>query len=138
MTEYGTPAGLDVRLRKWRDTLCTTRSLPWLGAGLIKDLEVTVQLLNMREFAEWLRDKGDPAHARFAEEILEAQDALRIAGYGSPTLASNIDGLDDENRQHEAQAMVLQDVRKVLVETGALAADDRDTPLPLLVRALLS
>jgi hypothetical protein len=126
------------RLAKWVDRLGSDKSLPWVGLGLIRDLEEALRLLNMREFAEWLRDKGDPAHARFADEILEAQDALRVAGYGSPVLAKNIDALDDENREHERQALALQDVRKVLVEYGALASDDRDTPLPDLVRALLS
>lgn len=97
-----------------------------------------MQLLNMREFAEWLRDKGDPAHARFADEIIDAQDALRVAGYHSPTLADNVDGLDMENRENEKQALVLADMRKVLVEAGALAADDKETALPDLLRALLS
>lgn len=114
----------------------------WAGVHihglLVNDLEVTLQLLNMREFAEWLRTNGDPAHARFADEIIDAQDALAVAGYQGPSLGENVDGLDNENRENEKQALALDDMRKVLVETGALASDDRTTPLPDLLRALLS
>lgn len=136
--QFGTVIGLPQRLAEHIRRLGTDRSLPWVGLGLINDLEIAVQLLNMREFAEWLRTKGDPAHARFADEIIDAQDALAIAGYHTPSLAENVSGLDDENRENEQRAMVLDEVRKVLVQTGALAADDKDTPLPDLVRALLS
>lgn len=136
--QHGTVIGLPQRLAEWARRMGTDRMLPWAGLGIIKDMEIAVQLLNLREFAEWLRTKGDPAHQGFADEIVDAYDALRTAGYATPSLATNVDGLDDENRQNEAQAMVLDDVRKVLVETGALSADDRETPLPDLVRALLS
>lgn len=138
VSPHGHLAGLRERLLRWCDRLGRDRSLPWAGLGIVNDLEVVVQLLNMREFAEWLRTNGDPAHARFADEIIEAQDALADAGYQAPALADNVQGLDDENRQNEAQAMVLGDVRQVLVEYGALASDDRETPLPDLLRALLS
>jgi hypothetical protein len=138
VTEYGTPAGLPERLQKWRDTLCTTRSLPWLGAGLIKDLEIAMQLLNMREFAEYVRDKGDPAHARFADEILQAQGILADAGHRSGTLADSVDALDDENRENVAKAVIFEEVRQVLVDTGCLQANDHETPVPDLVRMLLT
>lgn len=136
--QFGTIIGLAQRLAAAVERMGRDRTLPWVGLGIIKDMETTVQLLNMREFAEWLRTKGDPAHARFADEIIDAQDALAIAGYHTPSLGENVSGLDDENRENEKQALVLDEVRKVLVETGALSADDKQTPLPDLVRALLS
>lgn len=138
VSPHGHVAGLAERLAKWMDRCGRDKTLPWVGLGLIADLEVAVQLLNMREFAEWLRTHGDPAHARFADEIMHAQDALAIAGYHTPSLAENIDGLDDENRENEKQAIELAEVRKVLVQTGALSADDKDTPMSALVMALLS
>lgn len=137
MTEYGTPGGLAERLRGWIDRLSRDKTLPWPGLGIIRDLEMALQLLNMREFAEWLRDKGDPAHGRFADEIIEAQNLLADAGHRSGTLADSVESLDFENRDAIAKALVLADVRKVLVDTGCLSADDHDTPLPDLVRALL-
>lgn len=138
MRQFGTVVGLQQRLVDHIRRLGTDRTLPWVGLGLINDLEIAVQLLNLKEFAEWLRTKGDPAHASFADEISDAYDALADAGYATPSLASNVAGLDDENRQNEAKAMQLDDLRGVLVATGALAADDRETDLPALLRALLS
>lgn len=138
VSPHGHLAGLRERLARALDRLGRDRTLPWVGLGLVNDLEVTLQLLNMREFAEWLRTNGDPAHARFADEIIDAQDALATAGYHGPSLGENVDGLDEENRENEKQALVLGDMRKVLIEAGALEATDRDTPLPDLLRALLS
>lgn len=138
VSPHGHLAGLRERLGRWVDRMGRDRSLPWVGLGLVNDLEVVLQLLNMREYAEWLRTNGDPAHARFADEIIDAQDALAVAGYQGPSLGENVDGLDNENRENEKQALVLDDMRKVLVEYGALAPDDRATPLPDLLRALLS
>ncbi len=138
VSPHGHLSGLRERLARTLDRLGRDRSLPWVGLGLVNDLEVTLQLLNMREFAEWLRTQGDPAHQRFGDEILEAQGILDGAGYATPSLVANVDGLDDENRENDAKALVLADVRQVLVQAGALASDDHDTPLPDLVRALLS
>lgn len=138
VSPHGHLEGLRARLAGHIDRLGRDKTLPWVGLGIIRDLEVTVQLLNMREFAEWLRTQGDPAHQRFGDEILEAQGILDGAGYATPSLVANVDGLDDENRENDAKALVLADVRQVLVSTGALASDDHETPLPALVRALLS
>lgn len=138
MTEYGTPAGLAERLRGWIDRLGRDKTLPWPGLGIIRDLEAAVQLLNMREFGEWLRDKGDPAHARFADEILEAQEILANSGHRSGTLADSVDALDDENRANVEKAVTLEELRNVLVSTGCLSRDDHVTPLPDLLRVLLS
>jgi len=138
VSPYGKLPGIARRLQRQRDRLATDKSFPWLGTGLIADLEVLVQLLNLPEFAEWVRTHGPAEHQRFGDEIAGAFDACRVAGYASPSLAANVDGLDDENRRNEAQALVAADVREVLIETGALAAHDQETPIADLIRALLS
>lgn len=142
VSPYGQIPGLPGRLADWLHRLRTDRTLPWVGLGLIHDLEALMQLLDLQEFAEWLRTKGDPAHAQFADAILRDQftleavrEAVDIAGYrtvSDPVKA--IETLDQECRGHEALA---DQMRQVLIDTGALAPDDTVTPLPDLLRALL-
>ena len=138
VSPHGFLEGLRDRLAKHIDTLGRDKKLPFVGLGIIHDLEVTVQLLEHARICRMAARQGRPRTRPVRRGNSRRAGRFATAGYGSPVLAKNIDALDDENRDHKAQAMVLQDVRKVLVETGALAADDRDTPLPLLVRALLS
>lgn len=135
---YGYVGGLQSRLADWIKRLGRDRSLPWAGLGLVKDLEITMQLLNLREFAEWLKIHGPAEHRDFGEAILRDQetidavsDALLHAGHNEDDPVKAIENLDGEVR-------TIDDIRAVLVEAGALEADDRKTPLPDLVRALLS
>lgn len=136
--QHGTVIGLPQRLAAWIDRMGKDRSLPWAGLGIIKDMETAVQLLNLREFAEWLRTKGDPEHQGFADDILADQetieavhDALKHAGHDVTDPVQGVEALDDEVRKVDA-------VRQVLIDTGALSKDDTDTDMVALLRALLS
>lgn len=139
--QFGTLAGLRLRLAEWVDRAGTDRSLPWIGLGIIQDLELVMRLLDLREFAEWLKLHGPAEHQAFAADILADQDtlealsdALRTAGKGNVTdPVKAVEMLDMEARDSEGEK-----VRAVLVEMGALAADDEETDVPSLVRALLS
>lgn len=142
---YGGIPGLPRRIAEWRDRLRVDKTLPWVGLGLIYDLEAIMQLLNLAEFAEWLRTKGDPAHAQFADAIMRDQftleavrDAVDMAGYkhvSDPVKA--VETLDQECRDLQAQADVAEEMRRVLEDTGALDPNDLTTSLPDLLRALL-
>jgi hypothetical protein len=117
-------------------------SHPWVGLGIVRELEEIMQLLTLPEFAEWLRLHGGE-HAKWADEILAAHDT-------ATDHAELIDDIDDTVSVAVGQpyseaialaaadAATLHDVRAVLVERGALAADDRETELPDLIAALLS
>lgn len=138
VSPHGHLSGLRARLRQWLDRLGTDRSLPWVGLGLVNDLEVTLRLLNLQEFAEWLKVHGPAEHREFAEDILRDQetleavgDALKHAGHEVDDPVQGIENLDKEVRQ-------VDDIRRVLVEAGALEESDHETPLPDLLRALLS
>lgn len=145
--QYGAPAGMRARLANWQRILTRDRSLPWVGTGLIEDLRTTMQLLNLREFAEWLRVHGPAEHREFAEEILrneeyvEAVDdaAERVQAIdGRPFIlhpAATITALDEKALAARAD---YDAVRDVLVECGALADDDEETPVADLLRALLA
>lgn len=143
VSPHGHLSGVRERLRRWIDRMGRDRSLPWVGLGFVKDLEVILQLLNLQEFAEWLRVNGPPEHRGFADDILADQftleavrGAVDTAGYREvvdPVKAVEL--LDEENRANEATGKAL---RQVLVDTGALADDDYETSLPDLLRALLS
>ena len=138
VSPHGHLVGLRARLAQWAARMGTDRSLPWVGLGLVNDLEVVVQLLNLREFAEWLKVQGPAEHQAFADDILRDQetidavgDALKHAGHEVDDPVQGVEALDREVRQVDA-------IRQVLVDTGALAPDDQDTAIPDLLRALLA
>jgi hypothetical protein len=139
VSPHGHLSGVRGRLRQWIDRMGRDRTLPWVGVGLVKDLEVILQLLNLQEFAEWLRVNGPPEHRGFADDILADQftleavrDACDSAGQrNEPDPVKAVENL-------QAELGAYDDMRRVLVETGALADDDHETPLPDLLRALLS
>jgi hypothetical protein len=141
MTGYGDAPGLLQRLAKWRDMMCTNRGLPWHGLGFIKDLELVMKLLNLREYAEWLKVHGDDEQRQFADEIMadqETLDAVRQA-----THDAGYRDVDDPVRAvellaEECNAQRFNAMRQVLIDTGALAADDEETNEADLLRALLS
>jgi len=140
---HGRPEGLPGRLAMWAERLGTDHSLPWVGLGLIRDLELAMRLLNVREFAEHLRANGTPEQQRFADDILaneftlaSVRTAVDTAGYrDEPDPVRAVEALDMENRRNEALGAA---VRDVLVEKGALAPDDTATDIPGLIRVLLS
>jgi hypothetical protein len=140
VSPYGKIAGLAERLAKFRQRLCTDRSLPWQGTGLIADLEVVVRLLNVQEFVDDLRVHGDEEQARWAAELLEIiEDAdeherlIEEIEQAVPVAAGQ------EYGAAIAEAAALGDrMRAVLVEVGALAENDTETDPVAMLRALLS
>ncbi len=109
-------------------------------AGFIADLEVVLRFLNATEFAEHLRVHGNDEEMRWAADILEALDDHEQHAL----LREDIERVlvVPEGTTHadavEASARLGDQVRDVLVEAGALAADDTETDVPALLRALLS
>lgn len=140
---YGKPRGLPRRLLDWAARMGTDRSLPWAGLGIIGDLKMAASILNRREWLETLRLSDDPEAADFARELLDDLDELETVETaaasvrGLPTEPHALPGVETIERL-DGVAEQYEAVRAVLVERGALAADDRDTPVGDLVRALLS
>lgn len=146
VSPHGHLSGLSDRLAAVVERLRTDRTLPFVGLGLVEDLEAVLKLLNLREFAEWLRVNGAPEHGRWADDILDleqigesfeaVQDAVRSASWTTeedPVRAVEV--MDGEiERLQEAH----EEIRRVLIQCGALAADDEQTDIPSLIRALLS
>lgn len=153
---YGKLPGLRARLVDWHDRLRKSGSgIPAIGdaaagsfwGGLIADLGAVMQILNLREFAEHLRVNGDETQRRFAGEILAADEtleAVQCAADRADALEGVEQGTDPvrviELLDEKARAATCDydAVRRVLVDVGALGADDTDTPVADLVRALLS
>lgn len=124
-----------------------------------------MQLLNLPEFAEWLRLRGGE-HAQWADEILtlqaettELEDAADKAEGERDDATEKLDAVTEAIAEHvplfahgaiqfghdptpaetiERAGNILADIRVALVEAGALSADDQDTDLPSLLTALLS
>lgn len=111
--------------------------------GLISDLEKTMQILNLREFGEWLRTHGPDEHRQFATEILDQAETIEayddavnhaaerhgLGEWADPVAA--VEALDGKAKDYEA-------IRSALVDIGALGEDDDETPVADLVRALLA
>lgn len=140
VSPYGKIAGLRERLAKFRERLCTDRSLPFLGMGIVADLEVVVRLLSVQEFVDDLRTKGDEEQARWADELAGLIDTADE----HEQLIADIERTVRVEPDQEYAAAIEQAageakaIRQVLEETGALAADDTETDVPALLRALLS
>ena len=95
VSPHGHLSGLRDRLKRTLARLGTDRSLPWVGLGLVKDLEVILQLLNLQEFAEWLRVNGPPEHRGFADDILADQFTLEaVRDENGPLEAPEIETFD--------------------------------------------
>lgn len=143
VSPYGQIAGLAQRLAAFRERLCTDRSVPWQGTGLIADLEVVVRLLNVREFVDDLSLNGNGEQARWAAELLDIIDTAdeheQLLGDIEAVVPVGTGQEYAEAVEIAARKAVQADaVRAVLVNVGALAPGDTDTDLPSLVRALLS
>ena len=143
VSPYGKAPGLLARLAYWSRQFRTNRALPWFGTGFIADLEFVMKLLNLREYAEWLKLHGPAEQQQFADDILRDQetleavgDALRHAGLQNYDEVAAVELLDRERRRNNSEE--IDAIRAVLVENGALEESDHDTPLADLLRALLS
>lgn len=131
------------RLERWQVRLGTDRNLPWIGLGLIGDLQMATQLLGSREWLEFLRANGTNEQSDHARQLLADLDTLEAADDAAAHVRNlpkhehaldpvqTIEALDDA-------ADELRSVRFVLEQCGALAADDHETPIADLLRALLS
>lgn len=143
VSSYGAMAGLPQRLSAWSKRLRQNDGRPFVGLGPIADLELVMQLLNLREFADYLNVHGTDEQRRWAAEIIEAQAEVDLAEalYGSIERVLPVrEGQEyGEAIEGAARKAVIHDaMRAVLEQVGALAPDDTDTDLPALLRALLS
>ena len=159
MTEYqspyGKPRGLARRLADMAVKMAANENRHlWAGLGIIEDLKLASRVLNKREWLEALRLSPDPDAQRFADEALaddETLDAVQLAASSARTpIAANtaesayrvpsydpvatIEQLDEAAQQAQRD---YRSVRDVLVQVGAIAPDDNETPVADLVRALL-
>lgn len=147
---HGKAPGLVARLLGWVDRMGTDRNLPWAGLGIIGDIKLAAQILNSREFLENLRTHGTPDEAEWAQILLADLDTLEAVESAVYTAGSRRDlGPDGQWTDPPRAIEILAEqateaerdyraVRDVLVSTGALSADDTETPVADLVRALLS
>lgn len=142
ISPYGKPRGLVARLLKMAQTMATDRGR-WAGLGIIEDLKLAASILNRREWLEAMRFSADPLAQTFAAELLDDVDELDCV----ETAAAHVQGLPDEPEalpgvetieRLDKRAQDYESVRAVLLEIGALAEGDRETPVADLVRALLS
>lgn len=140
---YGQIAGLPGRIAYWVERTCKDASLPWVGLGLIADLEAVLRLLSLEEFGEWLRTQPDDKLAEWGNAVLEAVDVMAQ----HDRLVEDIDDATEHTGDTPPDELVKQladdrrqfeNIREALVETGALSADDRTTDLAGLVRALMA
>ena len=98
----------------------------------------TVRSLTLEEFGEHLRVKGGP-DSHWGGAVLELCDQVKDYERIETAVDTHLpaSGMTYEKDVEQA-GKALADVRALLVEAGALAADDTETALPDLVRALLS
>lgn len=137
MSQYGQIKGLPERIAEWVQRCSRDKSLPWVGLGLIADMEAVVRLLSLEEFGKWLHTHPDDELQRWGVTVLDAAaDRAHLEKLTAridtavPPIDDNEPSLDQIDRAGE--------VRTVLVELGALAPDDTDTSIPDLLRALLA
>ena len=150
VSPYGRAPGLIGRLTLAVERMRCDRSFPWVGTGLIDDMEAILQLLNRREFLDHLRVHGDDDARRFAGELsadldtIEATEsaieaAERRGDWGPDGIPADppaaVEAITDAAIEAQRQFNLM---RGVLVQTGALADDDDTTDTVALLRALLS
>jgi hypothetical protein len=139
--KYGKIEGLTGRIGDWLHRVKYDKSTPWAGLGLCADLEVILRLLSLEEFGQWLRSHSDDELQRWGIEVLDAADAVADLDAMQDEIVKRMGG-DDTTEPYlnivERVANERDDVRKVLIECGALAPDDTDTNVPDLLRALLA
>lgn len=136
---YGDVRLLAQRFAYFRDRMSNDKTLPWVGLGLIADLEVAVRLLTLPEFGEWLNAHPNNELQRWGLEVIDAAESR-------DELTRLHEDIDDkipaEGKQpHEAVAIAgetLHDIRNVLVDQGVLNAGDEETPIADLLRVLLA
>lgn len=143
VSPYGRLAGLDERMAALCKRCRQNDGRPFVGLGIIADLELVMRLLSLREYAEWLAVHGDDEQRRWSADILELQDRdeendqcfadiERVVPVGADQpYAEAVEAV-------AAKAIQFDVVRATLVNCGALTADDTDTDIPALLKALLA
>jgi hypothetical protein len=139
---HGEIEGLPERLADWLKRTKYDKSLPWVGLGIVADLEAVVRLLSLEEFGQWLRTHPDAELQRWGDEVLDAagdRDALlatideHLPEGETATAAVELAGTAIVTAATELDA-----IRGVLIQCGALTAGDTETDVPALLRALLA
>lgn len=146
VSPYGKPEGLTERLRDWVDRACRDKSSPWPGTGILEDIKLALQFLDNREWLENLRATGDDTQRTFAGELLRTLDTVdamqsaadRAAAYPGFSGADPVQVLEKVDDVATDALRQVDRIRDVLVEAGALADGDTETPVPDLLRALLA
>lgn len=131
--------GLPQRMAEWL-SLANAPGTNWLGFGRHRDLELIVRLLSLNEFGQWLRTHTDDDLQQWGLEVIEAAEA-------SDELEALRGTIDDALPRNSAPTYkgaveiageTITNVRAVLVDIGALAPEDTETPISDLLRALLA
>lgn len=131
---FGKMAGLPERIASWVKRL-SSPALPWVGLGLIRDLEMVGRILSLREFGEFLRARAG-IDSEWGDEIIAAADAVEaLEEIEAVVPVAPGEAYADAV---ENAAKLGERMRAVLVEAGALADDDLATDPADLLRALLS
>lgn len=135
---YGKMAGLPERVANWIKRL-SSPALPWIGMGLIRDLEMVMRILSLREFGEFLRSRSG-IDSEWGDEIIAAADAADELEELQADIEKAVPVEPGEIYADaiERAAKLGERMRAVLVETGALADDDTATDPADLLRVLLS
>lgn len=104
------------------------------------DLELTVQLLSLPEFADWLRVHGDATQSRFAVEIHDAADGAERYESLTAEIEKLVEVPPGETYGDAIEGAIKlgERMREVLEEVGALEPGDTKTDPAALLRALLS
>lgn len=135
---FGKLSGLPDRIGSWCKRL-RSPGLPWAGLGLIRDLEMVMRLLTLREFGEFLRSRAG-IDSEWGDEIIAAADAADELEELQADIERAVPVEPGEIYADavERAAKLGERMRAVLVETGALADNDTETDPADLLRLLLS
>lgn len=131
--------GLPQRMAEWL-SLANNPGTTWLGMGRHADLGLIVRLLSLNEFGQWLRTHSDDELQQWGLEVLEAAEAKDELEALEGEVATNLPGPEGTSYQGAVRIAgeTITNVRAVLVDIGALAPEDTDTPISDLLRALLA
>lgn len=130
---YGEIEGLPGRIAYWHERVCTDKSLPWVGLGLIHDLEAVLRLLSLPEFADWLATHPDDDLQRWAAEVRDAVEARTahaelVEAVDTQLPAGGMSYVGDVQAAGKEVAE-LAAVRAFLVGQGVLSEGDTTTPV---------
>jgi hypothetical protein len=140
---YGRLVGLTERMAALCKRCRENDGRPFVGLGIIADLELVMRLLNLREYAEWLQVHGDDDQRRWAADIIDLQDRDEDNEQCFADIERVVPVGDDQPYAEAVgdvarKAVQYDVVRAILVNVGAIAPDDTAADVPGMIRALLS